>query len=237
MNSVSRLALLGFGLLSLSALQACGGNKGTSAQDILGVSRSGPDAFNMVSRPPLTLPPDFALRPPAPDGTPGPGELQANDTARTLLTGESTTEPLSMDAPRVPTAVVGVKTGSLASPAERSLMERFGAQADHSEIRQQLSQEALETKNDVSWIDDVVPTFRAKKENTIDPVAETERLRASDDRDAVQAPPQEILATVAKTGTNAVQPNVAKGADAKRAAAKGDFGIGLAPGRQIKQSQ
>lgn len=218
---------------ALLLLSGCGG-KGSNAQDILGVSRSGPDAFNVVSRPPLTLPPEFTLRPPAPNGTPGPGETNSEQAARTLLTGEDAApEPAALGAPKASTAVIGVKSATLTgSPAERKLLERFGAKSGDDSIRAQLDRDAVQKQDDKSWMDSVIPTFRKKKDDALDPIEETQRLRSSDDKDVVQAPPDELLPDSAAAKNTNMQPNVAKGADAKKAAAKGDFGIGLAPGRQ-----
>ncbi len=46
---------------SLPLLVACGSG---SARDSLGLRRSSPDEFKVISNQPLSVPPDFALRPP-----------------------------------------------------------------------------------------------------------------------------------------------------------------------------
>ncbi len=220
-----------FCLGALLTLSACG-NKGASAQDILGVSRTGPDAFNVVARPPLTVPPDFGLRPPAVAGTPGPGETNTEATARGLLTGtDGEDDALTLAGGKAPAAVIGVKSSGLGTPGERSLLERLGGRSGDDAIRQQLERDAQQKVDDTSWYDGVVPSLHKKKDDTLDPVEETTRLRDDDKKDVVQAPPAELLPASGKASPD-YQPNVAKGADAKKAAAKGDFGVGLAPGRQ-----
>lgn len=70
-----------FLLLSL-ALTACG-----TVRETLGVDeQSGPDEFDVATAPPLSIPPDFNLRPPEP-GAPRPQAINPQTTARELLTG------------------------------------------------------------------------------------------------------------------------------------------------------
>jgi hypothetical protein len=58
-----------------------------SASRALGIAKVTPDEFRVVSKAPLILPPDYALRPPAP-GEPRPQELQPESAARTALLGQ-----------------------------------------------------------------------------------------------------------------------------------------------------
>ena len=46
---------------SLIALAACDSN---TVKDTLGLERTAPDEYRVVSRPPLSVPPDFTMRPP-----------------------------------------------------------------------------------------------------------------------------------------------------------------------------
>jgi hypothetical protein len=55
------------------------------------MSKVTPDEFRVVSKAPLVLPPDYALRPPAP-GQPRPQELEPESAARTALLGERQSE-------------------------------------------------------------------------------------------------------------------------------------------------
>lgn len=57
-----------------------------SAKKALGISKVTPDEFRVVTKAPLVVPPDYALRPPAP-GEPRPQELQPESAARTALLG------------------------------------------------------------------------------------------------------------------------------------------------------
>jgi hypothetical protein len=87
----------------------------------LGMQKVAPDEFRVVTRAPLTLPPDYALRPPAP-GEPRPQELQPDAQARAALFGQD--------------------VGAQASAGERSLVTRAGAEATDPTIRDQVDFEA-----------------------------------------------------------------------------------------------
>ena len=71
-------------ILSLSgvALTGC-----QSAAHALGMDKITPDEFRVVARAPLTVPPDYSLRPPAP-GEPRPQELLPESAARAALLGQ-----------------------------------------------------------------------------------------------------------------------------------------------------
>ena len=184
MNHSLIQTLLLAGLLPL-ALSACN-TKGESVQEMMGMDRSGPDAFNVVSRPPLSMPPEFELRPPAPVGTPGPGEPRMDNIARGLITGEE---------PEASTAVISVGSTGLESTGERSLMEKFGAVKADPMIREQLTSDQYLKKEESSWLDDVIPSLSEQKvKEQLDPIEEAEKLRDDSSlKDSVQAPPKEFL--------------------------------------------
>ncbi len=74
---------LAVGLLcGAAALAGC-----DSTSKALGLSKVTPDEFRVVTKAPLSLPPDYSLRPPAP-GEPRPQELQPESAARQALEGE-----------------------------------------------------------------------------------------------------------------------------------------------------
>ena len=62
-----------------------------STQKALGMAKVTPDEFRIVTKAPLVVPPDYALRPPAP-GEPRPQELQPESAARTALLGQREAE-------------------------------------------------------------------------------------------------------------------------------------------------
>ncbi|MDX2277401.1 MAG: DUF3035 domain-containing protein [Hyphomonadaceae bacterium] len=81
----------------------------------LGATKVTPDEFRVVTSAPLTLPPDYSLRPPAP-GAPRPQELAPDQEARAALFGQD--------------------IGQNASAGERALVAGAGAEAVDAEARQ-----------------------------------------------------------------------------------------------------
>jgi hypothetical protein len=64
----------------------------------LGMDRVGPDEFVVESRAPLTIPPDFNLRPPQP-GAPRPQEIPATERARRVVDTAGPGEPGKQASP------------------------------------------------------------------------------------------------------------------------------------------
>lgn len=87
----------------------------------VGATKTAPDEFRVVTQAPLTLPPDYNLRPPRP-GEPRPQELQPSDEARVALFGEN--------------------IGRSASTGERSLVTAAGAEAADPTIRDTIDYES-----------------------------------------------------------------------------------------------
>ena len=79
--SVNRV-IVATALLAAVGLSGC-----TSTRQALGMTKVTPDEFRVVTKAPLVVPPDFALRPPAP-GKPRPQELQPESAARVALLGQ-----------------------------------------------------------------------------------------------------------------------------------------------------
>ena len=79
LNRVFLAAALAF---AAAGATGCGGLSRS-----LGVAKTTPDEFRVVTKAPLVVPPDFALRPPAP-GEPRPQELAPESAARNALLGQ-----------------------------------------------------------------------------------------------------------------------------------------------------
>ena len=77
-----RVAWAGLGLAVVGA-SGC-----ASAGRALGMSKITPDEFRVVTKAPLVVPPDYALRPPSP-GEPRPQELRPDSQARAALLGQN----------------------------------------------------------------------------------------------------------------------------------------------------
>ena len=142
-------------LLGVVLLSGCSGTKET-----LGLERQSPDEFAVVRRAPLSLPPEYNLRPPVP-GAPRPQEQAASAQAKA--------------------AVLGVKsaTGGTVSAGESALLQRVGTGEIDPEIRAKVDAETATrvdkskpvVKKLLSIGSDEVPAV------IVDPAAEVERLR------------------------------------------------------------
>ncbi|MBL6946507.1 MAG: DUF3035 domain-containing protein [Rhodospirillales bacterium] len=73
---------LAVGICAAFFLSGCAETK-----SVLGLNKSIPDEFAVYSRAPLSLPPDYGLRPPEP-GTNRPQRVMPSDQAREALTGK-----------------------------------------------------------------------------------------------------------------------------------------------------
>jgi hypothetical protein len=108
-------------------LTAC---SGSSIRDDLGLGRSSPDEFAVVDRPPLSLPPDFDLRPPEP-GAPRPQGTSTTQSASNIVFGS--------DSKTMPETDV-----SDGSDAEKSVLASAGAPNAMPDIRSVVDREAAE---------------------------------------------------------------------------------------------
>jgi len=93
----------------------------SSVSRAIGASRSSPDEFRVMTHAPLTLPPDYNLRPPRP-GEARPGETDPAGEARTALFGDN--------------------VGQAASQGERSFITAAGAATADDNIRDTIDYEA-----------------------------------------------------------------------------------------------
>ncbi|MFZ4070074.1 MAG: DUF3035 domain-containing protein [Caulobacterales bacterium] len=105
--------------IAAAALSATGCTSGM--RQAIGAEKVAPDEFKVVTKAPLVMPPDFALRPPQP-GAPRPQELRPDAEARA--------------------AIFGRDVGQTASEGERALIARAGADAVDPNVRAQIDLEA-----------------------------------------------------------------------------------------------
>lgn len=156
MNSKA-LALTGVALAALT-VAGCG-----SVSRSAGFGKKTPDEFNVVTKAPLVVPPEFALRPPA-VGAELPAELDPAARGRTILFGQD--------------------IGAGASAGERALVAEAGASATDLGIRTTVDFEGGQIiRKNSGFVDQVlhfVPLSNSKTDaegNPLDAAAEEERLR------------------------------------------------------------
>lgn len=169
-------------LLLLPLLLTACDNGGMREQ--LGLTRDAPDEFTVVSRPPLSLPPDFTLRPPKP-GEP-PRGIPANEQAHSLLTGKAPstlpTDVNVLQSSTVDTAVTPVIQSDPMTGSESSLLKRAGADKADDSIRDKLQVDAVTPRenSDAKTLMDQI-NGKDKDEPVVDAKKEAERIR--DDKD------------------------------------------------------
>jgi len=154
-----------------ASMTACG-----NAAEELGLGRNPPDEFAVVDRPPLSMPPDFDLRPPQPGAT-RPQEVSMNERASETVFGLSPKEARGTD---------GVET----SDSEKELLAKAGAASAQTGIRETVDREATQKVSGSSRLVESLLWWREKEAGatTVDAVAEADRLKSAKEKgDSVNA--------------------------------------------------
>jgi hypothetical protein len=150
------------------SLSGCGGQ----VRQALGMTKHSPDEFLTVAHAPLTLPPDYNLRPPQP-GAARPQEGTAAEQAQTALYanngGTAPTYASAYDA----SSEVAQSSGEVA------LLQNAGAAGIDPGIREQIDSEtAAQIERDKSLIERLVFWRTPEPYGTVlDPVGESKRLQ------------------------------------------------------------
>ena len=141
----------------------------TSFKKQVGLSKQSPDEFRVVSRAPLSLPPDFQLRPPRP-GAPRPQEGTATQQARRAVfrAPESAAESQPTFNPN-----------DSRTPGEQALLKSAGSEKAEPNIRQIVDRETAAINEEgeyfvdslIFWREEPVPGV------LVDPEKEAKRLR------------------------------------------------------------
>lgn len=114
----------------LAVMLLVGGCEGLKQDLGIGVKRP-PDEFTVYSRAPLSMPPDFALRPPA-TATGASQGAAPREIARQAMTGGTAARTVPDDA----------AVASAGSPGLQQLLVRTGAEDAQSGIRAQVNRES-----------------------------------------------------------------------------------------------
>ncbi len=156
---------VGVSLLAMAALTGC-----EQTKQALGQTKRSPDEFAVYTRAPLSTPPDFQLRPPAP-GAQRPQAVNPRDRVeRTIINsaGGTARRPVNTERP-----VAGASAG------ETAILRAAGALNTNPGIRRQVDNETRQiiAESDdfaeklVFWRDPPDPSV------AVDPVAESKRIR------------------------------------------------------------
>lgn len=160
LTSVRALTAASVALVAAIALSGC-----TDARRALGFEKAPPDEFQVVERAPLSMPPDFSLRPPSP-GSVRPQEGSVRDQARQALFGRTVNTPVSTAG---------------RSPGDVALLKKAGAEQIQPDVRVLINKETQALADaDKSFTDKLV--FWRKPEGVgvgeqLDAAKEAQRLR------------------------------------------------------------
>ncbi|MEM7171501.1 MAG: DUF3035 domain-containing protein [Pseudomonadota bacterium] len=160
----------------LVALPAC-----DSFRDQIGYSKSSPDEFRVVSRAPLSLPPDFSLRPPKPGAARPQVGTPTDQAKRAVFRVEDETAIEQVE---------NIMPNDGRSLGERSLLVAAGAETTEPDIRQIVNRETNQINDEgIEFIDTLV-FWRDEPPDgvVIDPEKEDRRLQ---ENAALGLPPTE----------------------------------------------
>lgn len=167
---MKRTAYLGTTLaLLVMGLSGC-----SDTRKALGIDKAPPDEFSVVSGAPLTMPPDFNLRPPRSPSDKPPSETAAQAGRQTVFRADS-----KGPAKSAPGSIVG-STGAPLSAGEQALIAKAGAGGADPSIRQQVDKDTTQLNADNSggfvdsllfWREPPVPG------EAVDASREAQRLR------------------------------------------------------------
>jgi len=156
-----KLSLTFLTIVALTALSGC-----ESAKKAFGGKKSGPDEFVVYTRPPLSQPPNFGLRPPTP-GIARQKLKSTTDTARNALLGKSNSRESRQK-----------KSGT--TRGLQALIESTGANTADPNIRKKIDQETSILADEdhhlidkmIFWVDD-----KPFEGTVLDPAKEEKRIR------------------------------------------------------------
>jgi hypothetical protein len=156
--------------LAVALPLATGGCSGV--KETLGLTKQSPDEFKVVSRAPLSMPPDYNLRPPTP-GSPRPQEGTPRDQAEQAVFQHTT-----LPADAIPPIGEG-ESEAAQSSGESALLQSAGATGVDPNIRQLVDTETAEDAADSRTLADTLVFWREPEPygTVVDPAAEQKRLQ------------------------------------------------------------
>jgi hypothetical protein len=148
--------------LALASLAACGEG---DTRKILGLDKKAPDEFKIVSRAPLSLPPDYSLRPPTP-GAVRPQEQAIPQRALAAVTG-------------APSGTSSRQGSASASTGENALLAHLGTDRSNPNIREILERDTTSLADEDTTFMDRLMFWRAPDDRSpvVDAQRESQRLR------------------------------------------------------------
>lgn len=173
------------------AFAACafvlGGCSSNTVKDTLGLTRAAPDEYRVVSRPPLSVPPQFGLRPPSATDN-APGTVAASEQAESIIMGGNANGSLKVDTAVTPVSSGNVskvsKKGAGMNAADSQFLQNAGANAANPHVREELVEERyskMEKQETAPWWDAFDWTTE-KKDPLVDAKKEADRIKSNEDQ-------------------------------------------------------
>jgi hypothetical protein len=160
MRTISWILRLIGPLVVGTSLLLLGGCSGDALSRTFGLTRDAPDEYTVTTRAPLSMPPDYNLRPPRP-GAARPQEQSEREQAAEAL---------------VPQLALGAPQGNV-SPGQAALLEQTGPAAPAG-IRASVDRDANQDNADSSFIDKVLYWRKPNTQHVqVDAQKESQRLR------------------------------------------------------------
>ena len=125
-------------IFNLSLLSGCG----SELSDVLGTNKLPPDEFTILPKPPLIVPPEYNLRPPA-EGEIRPNAQQPNRQLQSILFGQNKTDDFS-------SSEISLMTGSDVAEAIPNIKEVLDSEMrDVEEVSPNLESQVLNSTSEV----------------------------------------------------------------------------------------
>jgi hypothetical protein len=152
----------------VAAMIMLAGCTGSDVRNTLGLGRRSPDAFSVVSRPPLTVPKEFLLVQPGSETPEGVAGTSAKEKARALLLKQSSSSAASPEA--TPSSPFNTADAAPAQPAAaeqeagqsgnlaEQMRQKVGVKPENEQTRKLINQEQW-TKEQAEQYTSVVDLF------------------------------------------------------------------------------
>ncbi len=159
--------------LAVSFLASCSGGE---VKRSLGISKKSPDEFMVISRPPLSVPPDFSLRAPQDVYEQNGNDITQDAKSAVFNSGASSSDNIFNTKNK--------RAGK--TSADAKLLEKVGADAGNSSIRQVLEQESQvkeSEEEEKGYFESMFDSIQSSDEPVVDASKEKERLEENDKAD------------------------------------------------------
>lgn len=160
-------------LAAAGLLIAC---EGESARQIIGLDRTSPDEFRVVTRPPLSVPPEFSLRPPGDTQGAAASAIPMHEQAQHLVRSGGETNIYAL--PRTESdGIARTVAPEKAASSDMQFLKNAGAEQADPNVRTLLQEEKITRqieKEESGWWDSI--TSWDKKEPVVDARKEAQRI-------------------------------------------------------------